>query len=172
MRVSYNGHYVAFPRLRRGSDSRHPHQDVRICYQVQIAVAQVVVSNGTSIYNSNRPMLIPKQYLHDRLVLLIESVNIFLALVLALLTVLRLDTSHSSYIVQYRSNAAINAFKSGSSTELFSFIIFGFLTLIIHTAISLRVYRIHRQLSVTVLALGTLLLVIAIIVSNALLVLR
>ena len=117
-------------------------------------------------------MLIPKQYLHDRLVLLIESANIFLALVLALLTVLRLDTSHSSYIVQYRSNAAINAFKSGSSTELFSFIIFGFLTLIIHTAISLRVYRIHRQLSVTVLALGTLLLVIAIIVSNALLVLR
>lgn len=26
VRVSYNGHYVAFPRLRRGFDSRHPHQ--------------------------------------------------------------------------------------------------------------------------------------------------
>jgi hypothetical protein len=25
MRVSYNGYYVAFPRLRRGFDSRHPH---------------------------------------------------------------------------------------------------------------------------------------------------
>src|SRR3989344_2091982 len=24
VRVSYNGHYVAFPRLRRGFDSRHP----------------------------------------------------------------------------------------------------------------------------------------------------
>lgn len=25
-RVSYNGYYVAFPRLRRGFDSLHPHQ--------------------------------------------------------------------------------------------------------------------------------------------------
>lgn len=25
MRVSYNGYYVAFPRPRRGFDSRHPH---------------------------------------------------------------------------------------------------------------------------------------------------
>jgi hypothetical protein len=117
-------------------------------------------------------MRIPKQYLHDRLVLLIESINIFLALLLALLTILRLDTSHSSYIVQYRSTVAINVFKSGSSAELFSFILFGFLVLVIHTVLSLRAYRIHRQLAVTVLALGTLLLVFAIIVSNALLVLR
>jgi hypothetical protein len=117
-------------------------------------------------------MTTPKQYLHDRLVLLIASINAFLALLLALLTLLRLDTSHSSYIVQYRSGAAVNAFKSGSSSELFSFILFGFLVLAIHTVISLRAYRIHRQLAVTVLALGTLLLVLAIIVSNALLVLR
>jgi hypothetical protein len=117
-------------------------------------------------------MVVPKQYLHDRLVLLLASVNVFLTLLLALLTLLRLDTSHSSYIVQYRSSAAINAFKSGSSTELFSFIIFGLMVLAIHTTISLRVYRIHRQLAVTVLGLGTLLLVLAIIVSNALLVLR
>jgi hypothetical protein len=27
LRVSYNGYYVAFPRLRRGFDSRHPHQE-------------------------------------------------------------------------------------------------------------------------------------------------
>lgn len=26
VRVSYNGDYVAFPRLRRGFDSLHPHQ--------------------------------------------------------------------------------------------------------------------------------------------------
>lgn len=117
-------------------------------------------------------MTIPKQYLHDRLVLLIVSVNLFLTLVLTVLTLVRLDTSHSSYIVQYRSNAAINAFRSGSSSELFSFIIFGFLILVFHTLISIRIYRIHRQLAVTVLGLGTLLLVLAVIVSNALLVLR
>jgi hypothetical protein len=117
-------------------------------------------------------MTIPKQYLHDRLILLIVSVNLFLTLLLAILTLLRLDTSHSSYIVQYRSNASINAFRSGSSSELFSFILFGFLVFAFHTLTSIRVYRIHKQLAVTVLGLGTLLLVLAIIISNALLVLR
>ena len=117
-------------------------------------------------------MTIPKEYLRDRLVLLIVSVNAFLAFLLAVLTLLRLDTSHSSYIVQYRSDAPINAFKSGSSTELLSFILFGFLVLTVHTVLSLRMYLIHRQLAVVALGLGTLLLVLAIIVSNALLVLR
>lgn len=117
-------------------------------------------------------MTIPKNYLHDRPILLLVSVNAFLALLLVILTLARLDAGHSSYIVQYRSNLAINAFKSGSSLELLSFVVFGPLVLAIHTALSLRVYLIHRQLSVVVLSLGTLLLALAIIVSNALLVLR
>ena len=117
-------------------------------------------------------MTIPKHYLHDRVALLFVSVNVFLTFLLTVLTLLRLDTSHSSYIVQYRSDAAINAFKSGSSTELLSFILFGCLVLVFHTLISFRAYLIHRQLALTVLGLGTFLLVVAIIVSNALLVLR
>lgn len=117
-------------------------------------------------------MIIPRHYLHDRFILLIGSINTFLTLLLALTTIFRLDTSHSSYIVQYRSNAAINEFKSGSSTELLSFVLFGVLVLAVHTVLSIRVYRVHRQLAITVLGLGTLLLVLAIIVSNALLVLR
>ena len=117
-------------------------------------------------------MTIPKQYLHDRFILLINSINAFLAILLAVLTFLRLDTTHSSYIVQYRSNATINAFRSGSSSELLSFIIFGFFVFVFHALISVRVFRIHRQLSMTALGLGSLLLVVAIIVSNALLVLR
>lgn len=117
-------------------------------------------------------MTIPKQYLHDRFLLLLNSINIFLALLLTLLTVLRLDASHSSYIVQYRANVTVDAFKSGSSSELYGFIIFGFLVLAFHTIISFRIYLIHRQLAAVVLSLGTLLLVLALIVSNALLVLR
>ena len=117
-------------------------------------------------------MIIPRHYLHDRFILLIGSINTFLTLLLALTTIFRLDTSHSSYIVQYRSNVAINEFKSGSSTELLSFVLFGVLVLAVHTVLSIRVYRVHRQLAITVLGLGTLLLVLAIIVSNALLVMR
>ena len=117
-------------------------------------------------------MTIPKNYLHDRVILLLVSVNTFLALLLTILTLARLDSGHSSYIVQYRANLAINAFKSGSSIELLSFVIFGLLVLAIHVSLSIRVYLIHRQLSVVVLSLGSLLLILAIIVSNALLVLR
>ncbi len=117
-------------------------------------------------------MTIPKQYMRDRLVLLMASINVFLTFLLSVLTLLRLDTGHSSYIVQYRSDATINAFKSGSSIDLFGFIVFGLLILVFNTVISMRVYLIHRQLAVTVLGLTTLLLVLAIIVSNALLVLR
>lgn len=91
---------------------------------------------------------------------------------LALLVLLRLDTSHSTYIIQYRSDAVINAFKSGSSFDLLSFVFFGFIIFILNTVISLRAYLIHRQLAIVSLGLGTLLLALALIVSNALLVLR
>lgn len=157
MRVSYNGHYVAFPRLRRGSDSRHPHQSIR-----NLFVSDTIETK----------MTIPKQYLHDRVILLIASVNAFLALILCISTLIRLDTSHSSYIIQYRANLAVDAFKSGSSSELYGFVVFGLLVCAFHLLISVRVYRIHRQLAVTVLGMGTLLLVVSVIVSNALLILR
>jgi len=117
-------------------------------------------------------MTIPKQYLHDRLILLLGSINAFLTFLLIVLTLVRVDTSHSSYIVQYRANVAIDAFKSGSSSELYGFIAFGLLVFVLHTVISLRTYLIHRHLAVIVLGLGTLLLLLTIIVSNALLVLR
>lgn len=91
---------------------------------------------------------------------------------LALLVLLRLDTSHSTYIIQYRSDAVINAFKSGSSLDLLSFVFYGFIIFILNTVISLRAYLIHRQLAIVSLGLGTLLLALALIVSNALLVLR
>ena len=55
---------------------------------------------------------------------------------------------------------------------MLAFVGFVLLVLVAHTMLSLRTYRIHRQLSVVVLALGILLLVLALIVSNALLLLR
>ena len=117
-------------------------------------------------------MLVPKQYLHDRFLLLLGSVNAFLTLLLVVLILARLDTSHSSYIVQYRANVSVDAFRSGGSTELYSFVVFGVLVFVFHLLISFKVFLIHRQLAAVSLGLGTLLLLLAIIVSNALLVLR
>ncbi len=118
-------------------------------------------------------MAIPKKYLHDHLVLLLLSINGFLALLTAILMIVRLSTSHGNgYIVQYRSTLGINDFKTGSLIDLFSFIVFAFLVVGVHTTLSVRAYRIHRQVAIAILSLGTLLLVLTLIISNALLVLR
>lgn len=117
-------------------------------------------------------MQIPKKFFHDRAVLLLLSINTFLALLGVLLILLRLDAGQDGYIVEYRSNLGLSAFKSGGAGTFFSFIIFYVLVLAFHTFLSIRVYDIRRRLSLTVLGFGLLLLLLAVIVSNALLVLR
>jgi len=118
-------------------------------------------------------MPIPKKYLHDHLVLLLLSTNVFLALLTAVLMFVRLSTSHgNAYIVQYRSTLGINDFKTGSLVSLLSFLVFAVLVVAVHTVLSMRAYRIHRQVAIAILSMGTLLLVLGMIISNALLVLR
>lgn len=118
-------------------------------------------------------MAADKKYFHDHLVLLLLSLNTFLAVAGSIFILLRLSTSHGTgYIVQYRSSLGVNAFKTGSVTELLAFIAFAALALAAHTMLSLRAYKIHRQLAITILSLGILLLVLAVIISNALLALR
>lgn len=118
-------------------------------------------------------MVSPKKYYHDHLVLLLLSINAFLALAGSLFILLKLATSHgNSYIVQYRPSLGVNSYKSGGVTDSLSFIAFAVLVLVAHVMLSLRAYHIHRQLAIAILGLGILLLVLTIIVSNALLVLR
>jgi hypothetical protein len=118
-------------------------------------------------------MATSKKYFHDHFVLLLLSVNAFLAVAGSIFILLRLGTSHGTgYIVQYRPSLGINAFQTGSVVELLSFVVFAALILLIHTLLSLRIYPIHRQLAITILSLGVLLLILTVIISNALLVLR
>lgn len=118
-------------------------------------------------------MAIPKKFFHDHLVLLLLSVNAFLALAVTVIVLVRLGNSHSSgYIVQYRPSLGIGAFQTGSVTELLSFIGFAYLVLIVHTVLGMRAYHVRRQVALAILSLGILLQVLAIIISNALLTLR
>jgi hypothetical protein len=118
-------------------------------------------------------MQIPKRYFHDRLVLLLLSINTFLAVLSSVLILLRMDSSRAdSYIVQYRANLGLSAFKAGGSSTFLSFILFAFITLGLSVMLSMRVYPFHKQFAVAILSLGLLLLTLGLIVSNALLVLR
>lgn len=105
--------------------------------------------------------------------LLLLSVNAFLAVAGSIFILLRLSTTHGTgYIVQYRSSLGINAFKTGSVVDILAFVVFALLVLSIHVLLSLGAYRIHRQLAIAILSLGILLLILTIVISNALLVLR
>lgn len=115
----------------------------------------------------------PKKYFHDHFVLLLLSINTFLAFAGSIYILVRLSTSHGSgYIVQYRPSLGVSAYKAGSVLELLSFVGFALIVLVIHVALSLRAYKIHRQLAIAILCLGILLLLLTIIISNALLVLH
>jgi hypothetical protein len=118
-------------------------------------------------------MTIPKKYLHDRLVLLLLSINTFLALFTSLWVLLKLDAGRSAgYIVQYRASLGIGALKTGDATDLIAFIGFCLLMLVLQVILSVKAYPIRREVSLIVLGFGIILLLLALIVSNALLVLR
>lgn len=117
---------------------------------------------------------IPQKYFHDKLVLLLLSANVFLAFLCAALIFLRLNIGQGAegYIVEYRSNLGISAFRVGGVVGLISFAGFAVLLAVVNVALSVRTYRIRRELSLSVLAAGILLLLFAVIVSNALIVLH
>ena len=118
-------------------------------------------------------MVVTKKYFHDHLVLLLLSVNAFLALAGSIFILVRLNSSHgTSYIVQYRPSLGADAFQTGSVLDLVSFIGFAAVVLAIHGILSYRAYPIHRQLALTILSLGILLLALVVIVGNSLLTLR
>lgn len=117
-------------------------------------------------------MAIPKKFFHDQFILLLLSVNTFLAFLNTIWILLRLDNAHSNgFIIEYRDNLGISAYKTGRAVDMLAFIVFVFLVLIVNAVLSWRVYNHHRNYSLVVLSLGTLLLILSLIISNALLVL-
>jgi hypothetical protein len=118
-------------------------------------------------------MTIPKKFFHDRLILLLLSVSLFLAFFDSLWVLLKLDSGRASgYIVQYRAPLGIGALKTGGAGELVAFIGFALMVVAVHSLLSMRTYIIKRELSIVILGLGILLLILSFVVSNALLVLR
>lgn len=114
-----------------------------------------------------------KKYFQDRLVLLLISISVFLVVMGSILILLRLDSGRSDgYIVQYRPNLGISAYKAGNISTFFNFIGFMVIVLVMHLVLSMKAYRLRRQISLAILALGVLLLVLSVVVSNALLILR
>lgn len=116
-------------------------------------------------------MHIPKKYLHDKLILLLISTNVFLAFLCLALILLRggIGEGIDSYIIEYRSNLGLSAYRNGGFIHILSFMVFVIATLIINIILSIKTYSLRRTLALTILGLGVLVQLLAVIVSNALL---
>jgi hypothetical protein len=120
-------------------------------------------------------MEFPKKYLQDKFLLLLLSVNIFVTVLTIVLILLRLGSGHSDYLIQCRDCSNIQEvgrFTKGGLTDILAFMLYSVFILGVSTLLSMRLFTIHRQLAVVVAALGSLLLVLSLIVSFALLSLR
>ena len=114
-----------------------------------------------------------KNYLHDKFVLLLLTFNAFLTFLCATLVIWRISNGQTGvYIIQRRANLGIDQYTQGNVIPILSFVLFALVILVLHTILSARAYSIQRELSLVVLGLGSVLLLAAIIVSNALLALH
>lgn len=114
-------------------------------------------------------MHIPKKYFHDRAVLLLLSINVFLTVAGSLLLLLRLDNPSNVYLIQYRSNVSVDNQQFGSVTQIVAFMLFAVFVLVFNTLLSMKIYHVRRHFSVVLLGLATVLLSFSMVVSNALL---
>lgn len=114
-----------------------------------------------------------KNFFYDHLVLLLLSINVFVAVMTFIEIIIRISATHrSSYFIQYRPILGTGAYKTGSQIDLISFSVFAIIITGINFLLSQKVYKIHRQLSVLVLSIGILLLALNLIISNSLIQLR
>jgi hypothetical protein len=114
-------------------------------------------------------MATPKKYFHDRTVLLLLSINLFLALLLTVWIAAKLQGNHNSaYFIQYRQNLGLT-FRTGGVSGPISFIVFGLATMVATILLSKKAYPIRRQLGLTLIAFGIFLEILAFIVSRQLL---
>ena len=117
-------------------------------------------------------MDIPKKYFHDKIILLLISINAFLALLTTAFVLWRFDANRTEgYFVQYRSNLGLNAYKVGGFDAFIAFVIFAVFVFVFHLIVSMRIFPVRKQMAIAVLGFGTILLSLTIVVSNALLVL-
>ena len=107
------------------------------------------------------------------MVLLLLTLNTFLAVLVTILTLVRLKDGNTEGLVgQYHSNLGLSAFQPGSRSTFISFIVFAVLVHGLHTLLSMRTYHRRKEFSIVILWMALFLLLLLLIVTNALSVLQ
>ncbi len=116
-------------------------------------------------------MHIHKNYLHDKTVLSLLAVNVTLFVVVFLSVLLRANSSAGeTFVVQYRSNLDARSITSGPLNEIRVFLLFSALTLVASVVLSIRMYGHRRQVATLLLGITPFILLLAILISDRLIV--
>lgn len=121
-----------------------------------------------------------KHFLQDQRVLLLVSINAFMALLSITLVVLKLVASQgkTTFVTQFRSQPNAADFVTGgvgfngTALDMMSFIVAAVGFVILGVLLAYRAHSLNRQLAVVVLVLTAILSLFLIAVSNILLGLR
>jgi len=113
-----------------------------------------------------------KPYFHDRLILLILTINTFLAAALIITALLPLSDPNAGFIREYRSNLGLDGYRAGDIKDIISFAVFALVVYVFQLYSSVKVYHIHKRLSVVILLLTLITLIFGLLACNALLSLR
>lgn len=97
---------------------------------------------------------------------------IFFAVLTVLTIAFRIGGERNTgLITEYRPSLGIGGFQKGTALDIISFAVFAVAAAVFHIVISMRVYSIRKHASQVILGLGVLLIVLALIISNSLLLL-
>lgn len=112
-------------------------------------------------------MKIPKNYLHNKVILALLGANGALFLLAVANVLLNVDTQLNSVsIVSYRSNRAIQI--SGSTGQLYEFAFFAVIVTALMVFLSVKLYSHRKHLATSLLGLNIVSLVLCMVVFNAL----
>lgn len=112
---------------------------------------------------------LPRKFLHDRLVLGLTTLMSILTVIGVSLVLIRFDaTRNPTTTVAYRPNITGSQYQSGKPIDIYTMALFMLLTAALSIIIAHRIYGVRRYLSLFILTAQLFLLLMAIIVSNAL----
>lgn len=111
----------------------------------------------------------PKTYFHDRLILLILSINTFLAVALVLSALFALSDSSSGFIREYRSNLGLDGYFAGGIKDVLAFALFSIILYVFQIYSSTKIYHIRKHISLMILLITMVIYIFSLLVINALL---
>ena len=114
-------------------------------------------------------MDIPKNYLHDRLVLLLITIVSVVTVIGICVVLLRFDPSRNPIaIVGYRPNVSGTIYQPGKTIDIYSMAVYMIFTAAASIFLSAKTYQVRRFVSIFILAASIFLLILSTIVSNSL----